>query len=60
MQAKLQTKEDEVLKLIEAGHFLNTEAIRKAVRLMKSSDFMREFMKHDTTSEAMTRGPRRS
>lgn len=55
MADTLKEKEEEVFKRIEAAQLLDVQKLKKGVRLIQESEFLREYMKPNRTSRAMVR-----
>jgi hypothetical protein len=55
MANDLTHKEDELFAVLASGHFLNVEAFKRGVQLIRDSELLREYIKHDATPAALVR-----
>jgi hypothetical protein len=55
MADKLKHQEEQVFKLLQNGVFFDVKTIRKILRLIQESDFLREYTNPDMTFEALAR-----
>jgi hypothetical protein len=55
MANKLKHQEEQGFRLLQNGVFFDVETLKKVVRLVQQSDFLREYTKPDSTFEALAR-----